>query len=72
LKHQMVSRFVVSIASNRSKPPQLTAAKLRGDVLIFFLLPLIVVCVLRKRQFNQIKAFRTQRTPGRLATLEYG
>lgn len=41
-------------------------------MLILFLLPLIVVCVLRKWRLNPIKALSTQRAPSRLAKMDYG
>lgn len=41
-------------------------------MLLLFLLPLIVVCVLRRRQLNPIDAFLTPGTQVRPATMEYG
>jgi hypothetical protein len=41
-------------------------------MLILFLLPLIVVCVLREWRLNLIKAIRLQRAPSRLAKMDYG
>lgn len=41
-------------------------------MLILFLLPLIVVCVLRKWWFNPIKAHRAERAHRQLAKLDYG